>query len=98
VSALMIQLLRSAGVKPAGRGGPRFHDMRHSFVGHRMADWYRRGINPQSHLPYLATYLGHRDIYSTLAYLNTTPELLQLASERFRTYVHRSTSIAGRQP
>lgn len=97
VVILMGRLLRSAGVKPAGRRGPRFHDMRHSFVGHRMADWYRRGINPQSHLPYLATYLGHRDIYSTLAYLNTTPELLQLASDRFRTYVQRSKSLAGRR-
>jgi integrase/recombinase XerD len=98
VVILMGRLLRAAGVKPAGRRGPRFHDMRHSFVSHRMADWYRRGVNPQSHLPYLATYLGHRDIYSTLAYLNTTPELLQLASERFRSYVHRSMSLAGRQP
>jgi integrase/recombinase XerD len=53
-------------------------------VGHRMRDWYRSGINPQSRLPYLATYLGHKDIRSTLVYLNITPELLQEASERFR--------------
>lgn len=96
---LMRRILRSAGLKPqSGRRGPRFHDIRHSFVQHRMMDWYRRGINPQSHLPYLATYLGHRDIYSTLAYLNTTPELLQLASTRFRLYVQRSIADAGRLP
>jgi hypothetical protein len=49
-----------------------------------MRDWYKSGINPQSQLPYLATYLGHRDIRSTLLYLNITPELLQEAGERFR--------------
>lgn len=53
-------------------------------VGHRMREWYKLGINPQSRLPYLATYLGHRDIRSTLVYLNITPELMQEASERFR--------------
>jgi integrase len=49
-----------------------------------MLAWYRKGINPQSHLPYLATYLGHKDINSTLVYLTITQELLQQASERFR--------------
>lgn len=97
IESLMMNILRRAGLKPAaGRRGPRFHDVRHSFVHDRMMDWYRKGINPQSHLPYLATYLGHKDIYSTLAYLNTTPELLQLASSRFRAYVQRSVANAGR--
>jgi integrase/recombinase XerD len=67
-----------------GTVGPRIHDLRHTMVAHRMRDWYESGINPQSRLPYLATYLGHRDIRSTLVYLNITPELLQKASERFR--------------
>jgi site-specific recombinase XerD len=46
--------------------------------------WYEQGINPESRLQYLATYLGHRDINSTLLYLTITRELLQHASERFR--------------
>jgi len=49
-----------------------------------MLAWYRQGINPQSRLPYLATYLGHKDIHSTLVYLTVTQDLLQQASERFR--------------
>jgi integrase len=49
-----------------------------------MREWYKSGINPQSKLPYLATYLGHKDIRSTLVYLRIMPELLQEASERFR--------------
>lgn len=53
---LLIDVLRRAGLKPArGRIGPRVHDMRHSFVAHRMLTWYRDEINPQARLPYLAT-------------------------------------------
>jgi integrase len=82
---LLVNVLRNAGLKPAlGRIGPRIHDLRHAFVVNRMLTWYREGINPQSRLPYLATYLGHKDINSTLVYLTITQELLQAASERFR--------------
>jgi hypothetical protein len=59
-------------------------------VVNRMLAWYREGINPQSRLPYLATYLGHKDINSTLVYLTITQELLQQASERLRV---RGTAV-----
>ena len=82
---LLRRVLRRAGLKPTkGRTGPRIHDLRHAFVGNRMLAWYRDGINPQLHLPHLATYLGHKDITSTLVYLTITPELLQQAGQRFR--------------
>jgi integrase/recombinase XerD len=82
---LLADVIRNAGLKPAiGRVGPRVHDLRHAFVASRMLNWYREGINPQSRLMYLATYLGHKDVYSTLVYLTITPELLQEASKRFR--------------
>src|SRR5262249_38744082 len=62
VRILLTQVLRRAGVKPArGRVGPRIHDVRHAMVGHRMRQWYEEGINPQSKLPYLSTFLGHKD-------------------------------------
>lgn len=84
---LLISVLRRAGLKPErGRVGPRVHDLRHAFVVQRMLAWYREGVNPQDRLPYLATYLGHKDISSTLVYLTVTQELLQQASERFRTF------------
>lgn len=82
---LLIRVLRHAGIKPQkGRAGPRVHDLRHAFVVHRMLAWYRQGINPQPYLPFLATYMGHRDINSTLVYLTITQELLQLAGEKYR--------------
>jgi integrase len=92
---VLTDVLRRAGVKPArGAVGARIHDLRHSMVGHRMRDWYKSGINPQSKLPYLATYLGHKDIRSTLVYLNITPELLQEAGERFRKHGAAALSAA----
>lgn len=85
VRKLLTCVIRRAGLKPArGQRGPRVHDIRHSFVANRMQQWYRDGIDPQTRLPHLATYLGHKDIVSTLVYLNITPELLQQASERYR--------------
>jgi integrase/recombinase XerD len=84
-SKLLVRVIQRAGLKPMrGRHGPRIHDLRHAFVVNRMLAWYQEGINPQSRLPYLATYLGHKDINSTLVYLTITQELLQQASERFR--------------
>lgn len=82
---LLVRVIRRAGLKPArGQRGPRVHDLRHSFVAHRMMQWYRDGVDPQTRLPHLATYLGHKDIGCTLAYLNIRVELLQQASERYR--------------
>lgn len=82
---LLRKVIRLAGLNTiTGRGGPRLHDLRHTFVVHRMTQWYQRGINPQSRLQHLATYLGHRDIHSTLVYLTITQELLQQANQRFR--------------
>jgi site-specific recombinase XerD len=86
VGQLLRTIIRLAGLKVnTGRGGPRIHDIRHSFVVHRMTQWYHQGINPQGRLAHLATYLGHRDINSTLVYLTITQELLQEANRRFRT-------------
>ncbi len=85
IRSLLTEALRRAGLKPlCGKVGPRIHDLRHAMVCNRMEAWYREGINPQSRLPYLATYLGHKDINSTLAYLTITQQLMQLANERFR--------------
>jgi integrase/recombinase XerD len=86
-NALMVEVIRRAGLKPSqGLVGPRVHDLRHSMVHSRMLTWYQQGINPESRLPYLATYLGHSEISSTLVYLTVTPALLQLASDRFRDH------------
>ncbi|CAE6850770.1 Tyrosine recombinase XerC [Paraburkholderia nemoris] len=91
---LLTRVLRLSRVKPDRGGlGPRIHDLRHTFVANRMLAWYREGINPQARLPYLATYLGHRDINSTLVYLTITQELLQQAGARFRSFGAHSLHV-----
>jgi integrase/recombinase XerD len=90
---LIVAALRRSGLKPAkGRVGPRIHDLRHAMVCNRMQAWYREGINPQSRLPYLATYLGHKNINSTLVYLTVTQELMRDANERSRVYAASALS------
>lgn len=85
VSTMITNVMRRAEIKPpSGRTGPRVHDLRHSMVVNRILQWYRAGINPQDRLRFLSTYLGHRDINSTLVYITVTQDLLQEASERFR--------------
>jgi integrase len=85
IAWLLVDILRRAGLKPQqGKIGPRLHDLRHSMVVNRILEWYHSGISPQDRLPFLATYLGHRDINSTLVYITVTQDLLRLANERFR--------------
>jgi integrase len=66
-----------------GQRGPRLHDLRHTFAVHRLLRWYRDGINVQSRLPALATFMGHVRPESTQIYLTITAELLQEANARF---------------
>lgn len=95
----LIDVLRRAGLKPAtGKIGPRIHDLRHSMVVNRITAWYRAGVNPQDKLAHLATYLGHRDINSTLIYITVTQELLQEAGERFRRFSAPHLHAVGGQP
>jgi integrase len=61
---------------------PRIHDFRHSFTVNTLLEWYRAGENVEVRLPWLSTYLGHRDPRSTYWYLSASPELLALAAGR----------------
>lgn len=73
-----------------GVASPRLHDLRHSFAVGTLTRWYREGIDPNTRLLHLATFLGHADPASTAVYLTVTSELLDLASKRFRDMTHLS--------
>ena len=98
IAWLFVDILRRAALKPPrGKNGPRVHDLRHSMVVNRILAWYRAGIKDR--LPFLATYLGHRDINSTLVYITVTQDLLQEAGERFRALGARCLQVAeGTRP
>lgn len=89
-------ILHRLGLKPTrGYNGPRIHDIRHTFAIHRLEDWYRRGVDVQSKLGLLSTYLGHVGIASTQRYLTMTTELLEQASQRFNQYFISTPNIKG---
>jgi integrase/recombinase XerD len=71
---------------------PRLHDLRHSFAVHRLTAWYQAGADVQKLLPHLSTDLGHVNVAATQVYLTMTPELLQLASQRFAQYAFQEVN------
>jgi integrase len=78
------RLIDRAGLAKAGRRRPRIHDLRHAYAVRTLIDWYRSGLEVQSRLPLLSTYLGHLNPAMTYWYLTAVPELLLLVSERCR--------------
>jgi integrase/recombinase XerD len=81
------RLLREVGVATIpGQRPPRLHDLRHTFAVQRLLRWYRTGVDVQSRLPALATFLGHIRPQSTEVYLTITAELLHEANSRFHRH------------
>ena len=79
------QRLRTALKWPV-RGGhpaPRIYDLRHSFICHRLEDWYAQGLDIDRSILALSTYVGHAKVTDTYWYATATPELLALAAQRF---------------
>ena len=78
------RMLRQLGLKPpSGRSGARPYEFRHAFAVHRLMAWAEEGVDIHAKLPLLSAYLGHQNIIGTEVYLKATPQLLELASERF---------------
>ena len=85
----MWQLLDREGIRgPDGRR-PTIHCLRHTFAVHVLLRWYRKGVNLQSRLPQLATYMGHVSIVSTEKYLHFVADLASAASTRFASHSAR---------
>lgn len=80
-------LLRDLGLKPPrGRSGARPYEFRHAFAVHRLTAWAVEGVDVHAKLPWLSAYLGHQNLLGTEVYLKATPQLLQLASQRFEQH------------
>lgn len=78
-----------------GRFQPRLHDLRHSFVAHRIeAEYKTNKKNVQRLLDELPTYLGHVCLASSQPYLNLTPVTLAAANRRFARYAQTEVDHA----
>lgn len=77
-------LCHQTGIGIGAARTPRLHDLRHSFTVKVLVGWYRSGVDVDVHarLPFLSTYLGHREPRYTYWYLSAAPELLKLAADR----------------
>ena len=82
------RMLRQLGLKPQrGRIGARPYEFRHAFAVHRLTAWAEEGVDIHTKLPLLSAYLGHQNILGTEVYLKATPQLLELASDRFERHL-----------
>jgi integrase len=86
-------VLRQLGLKPpSGRAGARPYEFRHAFAVHRLTAWANEGVDIHAKLPVLSAYLGHLNIIGTEVYLKATPQLLELASNRFEQHLRDARS------
>lgn len=80
-------ILRTLGIAGIpGQFPPRLHDIRHSFAVGRLLRWYRDGVDVQSRLAALSTFMGHISLQSTEVYLTVTADLLREANVRFHRH------------
>ena len=63
---------------PVGDAGkrPRPYDFRHRFAFANIERWTRDGVDVMAMLPYLAAYMGHAGIDSTLYYVHASPDFM----------------------
>lgn len=55
---------------------PRPYDFRHRFAFANIERWTRDGVDVMAMLPYLAAYMGHAGIDSTLYYVHASPDFM----------------------
>ena len=76
-------LLWDADIPYCGKGlGPRLHDIRHTFVCHRLNQWANSGFDLMTGLPILSKYLGHENVVGTQWYLKMTAEAYPEITEK----------------
>jgi len=77
VIAIFLRLTRSIGLRgPSGRGGPRIHDLRHTFAVRSLERCPHDAAAVSRHIVGLSTYLGHAHVTDTYWYLQASPALM----------------------
>lgn len=76
-------VVKALGIRTPGGAVPRLHDLRHTYAVHRVAQWYREGVDVNTRLAALAGYLGHTSPQHTAHYLRANESILLEAGARF---------------
>ncbi|MER1941743.1 tyrosine-type recombinase/integrase [Castellaniella sp. FW104-16D08] len=69
---------------------PRIHDLRHTFVVHRILQWQATGVDIDQAMLSLSTYVGHAMVTNTYWYLSAVPELMAQAAGRFESFMSQA--------
>lgn len=82
------KILHLAGIRNCNAsGGPRLHDIRHTFAVHCLKELNNSGYDMNYVIPILATYMGHTCYEGTETYLHLTaelyPEILNAVEEKY---------------
>jgi len=84
-------LIWKCGISHGGRknGGPRLHDVRHTFCVHSLHQFLKNGTPHMAALPVLSAYMGHSSLDATGRYLRLTAEAYpELAAQINDAYGH----------
>ena len=77
------QIRHIVNVSDSGYEYARLYDFRHTCAPRPIKEWYEHGIDPNTNLFLLSTYLGHSHPEDTYWYLSSTPELLNLSAAKY---------------
>jgi integrase/recombinase XerD len=91
IHATFPKLLQKSGIGADQSRRPRVHDLRHSFAVCQLLDWHRQSADVDTKLPLLTSFLGHTNPACTYWYLEASPQLLAVASDRL-------TDVLGELP
>ena len=73
-------------INRGAHNGPRIHDLRHTFIVHRVLLWQTQGLDVDQQMLALSTYVGHAMVTNTYWYLTGIPELMAVAAEKFESF------------
>lgn len=77
------QIRHCINAKPVGYPYVRLYDFRHTMACNAISRWLSQGVDVNSNLYILSTYMGHVKIEDTYWYLSATPGMLEISSSKY---------------
>ncbi len=77
------QFKKNAGLQKDLMASNPFHCFRHTFAMNRLVKWHREGKDTEQLIAALSTYMGHVKVSDTYWYFTSSPELMEIVSQRF---------------
>ncbi len=86
------RVVATCGLAPQQGAGPSsLHAFRHTLAVDALIDAHRRGLDIDTRIAVLSTFLGHKDPLNTYWYLTASPQLVSAVSDRMAAALRRRT-------